>query len=148
MPPETSVTVQGSPNYPQLVQFLVEPFLDSPELLSIDCEQLNNNQRVWVRLAFDNKERGKVFGRGGRNIQAIRTVLETAASSAGQFLYLDIYESQEKSSTRDASGGTPREHRGSDSKDGGSRSSRPKPTFPNRQSEKPENGRSRPTKKQ
>lgn len=42
-------------------------------------------------MAFEDPEKGRVFGRGGRNIQAIRTVLEAAAGTAGQSIYLDIY---------------------------------------------------------
>lgn len=82
------------PDYSQLVQFLVKPLLDSPESLSIDCELANDQQRVWVRVAFEGEDKGRVFGRGGRNLQAIRTVLKAAAVAAGQSVYLDIYEEQ------------------------------------------------------
>lgn len=83
----------ASPDYFGLVMFLVGPFLESPDSLSIDCEQSNHNQRVWIRLAFEGMDKGRVFGRGGRNLQAIRQVLQTAAIAAGQSLHLDIYES-------------------------------------------------------
>ena len=71
----------SNPNYPELVRFLVEPFLDSPEDLRIDCESYANNRKVWVRLAFAGSDKGRVFGRGGRTIQAMRTVLEAAGES-------------------------------------------------------------------
>ncbi|MBR8826285.1 MAG: KH domain-containing protein [Gomphosphaeria aponina SAG 52.96 = DSM 107014] len=90
-------TTPPSPDYSGLMQFLVQPLLDSPAALSIDCEQFNNNQRVWIRLAFEPSDKGRVFGRSGRNIQAIRTVLTTAATAAGQSLYLDIYDKDKKS---------------------------------------------------
>jgi hypothetical protein len=80
-----------SPNYVGLVRFLIEPFLESKESLSIDCEISPTLQRAWIRIAFDSNDKGKVFGRGGRNIQAIRTVIAAAAQSAGQSAYLDIY---------------------------------------------------------
>jgi uncharacterized protein len=83
-----------SPDYSVLVKFLLGPFLESPESLSIDCEQANENRRVWIRLAFEGEDKGRVFGRGGRNLQAIRTVLATASAAAGQVVYLDIYEDQ------------------------------------------------------
>lgn len=94
MPPKTKVRssqAQTQPTYEQLVRFLIEPFLESPEALRIDCERSNHNHRVWIRLAFEQSDKGRVFGRGGRNIQAIRTVLEAAASAANQSVYLDIY---------------------------------------------------------
>lgn len=79
------------PNYVGLVRFLIEPFLESPETLSVDCEISYSVKRAWIRIAFDNSDKGKVFGRGGRNIQAIRTVIAAAAAAAGQSVYLDIY---------------------------------------------------------
>lgn len=96
MPPKTKVRssqAQTQPVYDRLVRFLVEPFLESPQSLRIDCERSNHNQRVWIRLAFEQSDKGRVFGRGGRNIQAIRTVLQAAASAANQSVYLDIYGS-------------------------------------------------------
>jgi uncharacterized protein len=35
-----------------------------------------------------------VFGRGGRNIQAIRTVLQTIAKVAGQTAHLEVFGGQ------------------------------------------------------
>jgi uncharacterized protein len=83
----------GSPNYVGLVTFLMQPFLESPDSLSVDCEISHTLNRAWIRIAFDSTDKGKVFGRGGRNIQAIRTVIAAAAQIAGQSVYLDIYGS-------------------------------------------------------
>jgi predicted RNA-binding protein YlqC (UPF0109 family) len=71
----------------------MQPFLDSPESLRVDCEISHTRKRAWIRIAFDSTDKGKVFGRGGRNIQAIRTVVSAAAEAAGQSVYLDIYGS-------------------------------------------------------
>jgi hypothetical protein len=87
----------ASPNYVGLVKFLIEPFLESPESLRVDCEISHNLQRAWIRIAFESTDKGKVFGRGGRNIQAIRTVITAAAEVAGQSVYLDIYGSSSQS---------------------------------------------------
>ncbi|HBE16957.1 MAG TPA: RNA-binding protein [Cyanobacteria bacterium UBA11149] len=88
-----------SPNYIGLVRFLIEPFLESPNSLSLDCEK-NANERIWIRLAFGDEEKGRVFGRGGRNIQAIRTVIQAAAQAAGQSVYLDIYDESAEGKSR------------------------------------------------
>ncbi len=80
-----------TPDYLKLVEFLIEPLLESPKSLSIDCEKTNSSQKVWIRLAIDEVDKGRIYGRGGRNIQAIHTVLITAASTVGQSLYLDIH---------------------------------------------------------
>ncbi len=82
-----------SPDYVELVRFLIQPFLDSPESLSVDCEMSYTRNRAWIRIAFESSDKGKVFGRGGRNIQAIRTVVAAAAAATGHSVYLDIYGS-------------------------------------------------------
>ncbi|MFB2916980.1 MULTISPECIES: KH domain-containing protein [Aerosakkonema] len=79
------------PDYAGLVKYLLQPFLESKESLKVDCEISSSRPRVWIRLAFEGEDKGRVFGRGGRNIQAIRTTIEAAASAAGQSVYLDIY---------------------------------------------------------
>lgn len=83
-----------APDYRGLVKFLVEPFLELPESLRIDCEVSHSKAKVWVRLAFEGSDKGRVFGRGGRNIQAIRMILEAAAKAAGYSAHLDVYGSQ------------------------------------------------------
>jgi predicted RNA-binding protein YlqC (UPF0109 family) len=79
------------PDYGSVVRFLIEPLLEDKTSLKIDCEVSSNSSRVWVRVAFAGEERGRVFGRGGRNIQAIRTVLQATAAVAGQIAHLDVY---------------------------------------------------------
>lgn len=93
----STASVSGSdlskPDYIRLVRFLVQPFLEQPESLSVDCESFARGSRILVRVAFEGEDKGRVFGRGGRNIQAIRTVLQAAAIAAGQVVHLDIYNS-------------------------------------------------------
>jgi hypothetical protein len=91
------------PNYSELVRFLLLPFLDAPDSLSLDCEMLNGQSRVWIRLAFEAADKGRAFGRGGRNIQAVRTVIEAAAKTVGQSVHLDIYGSNAGAVERDSS---------------------------------------------
>lgn len=89
---ETSQTSPAqSPDYLGLVDFLVKPLLESPDSLRVDCEFVNP-QRIWIRLAYEGEDLGRVFGRGGRNLQAIRQILITAGHLAGQSVHLDIYE--------------------------------------------------------
>lgn len=101
MPRETALSASqnnASPDYAGLVSFLLEPFLEDPKTLSIHCEQVASTKKLWLRVAFDTNDKGKVFGRGGRNIKAIRTVLKTAATNVNQYIYLDIYGTEDLSS--------------------------------------------------
>lgn len=82
----------ASPDYAGLVRFLIEPFLESPASLRVDCEIHPRQARTWIRLAFDDPDKGRVYGRGSRNIHAIRLVLDAVARVAGQSVYLEIYD--------------------------------------------------------
>jgi uncharacterized protein len=82
------------PDYAGLIRFLMQPFLDNPEALRIDCEAGAGGARVLIRLAFEGTDKGRAFGRGGRNINAVRTVLIGVAKAAGQSASLEIYGGQ------------------------------------------------------
>ncbi len=88
MSPDSS-TVR--PNYIELVRFLVTPFLEFPESLVVDCEISGARHRVLVRIAFASSDKGRVFGRGGRTLQAIRTVLEASATLEEKSAYLEVF---------------------------------------------------------
>jgi hypothetical protein len=81
----------GTPDYEGLIRYLMKPFLDSPDDLKTDVELIGDKRRVLLRVAFSAEDRGRMFGRGGRNIQAIRTVLETTAALYEQRVSLDVY---------------------------------------------------------
>jgi predicted RNA-binding protein YlqC (UPF0109 family) len=80
-----------TPNYVELVTFLVRPFLEKPDTLRVDCEVFRQNSRVWIRLALEDEDKERILGRGGRNLQSIRTVLNTAAMPLNQSVFLEIY---------------------------------------------------------
>lgn len=79
------------PDYEQLVKFLFQPFLSTADAIALDCEYTIERNRIWIRVAVAEPDRGIAFGRGGRNIQAVRTVLQAAASAVGQSVHLDVY---------------------------------------------------------
>lgn len=118
----TDSPIQSSElDYSQLVKFLVGPFLASPDALRLDSEVSSRTGRILLRLAIEGEDKGKVFGRGGRNLQAIRSVVQTAASLTGGAVHLEVYG---QSSGRDSGrkdGGR------SGGRDGGRRSPKPAP---------------------
>jgi uncharacterized protein len=123
LPPSSQSASTPTPDYAGLVRYLVQPFLDSPDLLRVDCEVSPRTMRVLVRLAFEGDDKGRVFGRGGRNIQAVRTVLQAVAQAVGQSAHLEVFGSQ--SSSSGSREGGDREHRGERPRPSGSR--RPQP---------------------
>jgi uncharacterized protein len=88
-----SSTQSNLPDYGQLVKFLFQPFSSETAAIDVDCEYTLDRQRVWIRVAIAGSDQGAAFGRGGRNIQAIRAVLQAAAAIVGQSIHLDVYGS-------------------------------------------------------
>ena len=102
MPNKTELSggqTASSPDYEKLARFLIEPFLEDPQSLSVHSEVNPNSKKIWLRIAFDKSDRGKVFGRGGRNIQAIRTTIQTAAKAHDESVFLDIYSDESEESS-------------------------------------------------
>ncbi|MGK7910682.1 MAG: KH domain-containing protein [Synechococcus sp.] len=77
------------PDYIGLTRLLLEPLLDEGGSLSIDCETTRGGQRVLLRVSFDGANKGRIFGRGGRTIKAVRQVLKASAQLAGHSVQLD-----------------------------------------------------------
>jgi uncharacterized protein len=123
------------PDYVQLVRFLVQPFLTSTEAIGVDCEYTLDRQRVWIRVAVPSSDRDTAFGRGGRNIQAIKAVIQAAATTVGQSIHLDVYGSN-FSRDRDADRGADRSDERNSRRPSGDRpsGSRPPRSMPTRRS--------------
>lgn len=80
------------PDYLALVRLFIEPLVEDPDVLFVDLEATCDRSRVWLRVTLGEQDKGRVFGRGGRTLQAIRQVLSAAAQMAGQSLYLEVSE--------------------------------------------------------
>ncbi len=80
------------PDYLTLIRLLMEPLIEDPDTLCVDMETTCHQSRIWLRVSFQGQDMGRVFGRGGRTLQAIRQVLSTAAQMANQSLYLEVSE--------------------------------------------------------
>ena len=117
------------PEFEALVRFLVTPFLESPDALRLDFESLSDGSRLWIRVAFDGEDKGRVFGRGGRNVQAIRTVLKATGVLHGGSGHLDVYGEPSSETNGSSDRGRPRGGRGG-SRPRRSGSGRPSPKAP------------------
>ena len=88
---EPAIAANASPlDYQALARFLLEPLIDLPEDLHISSEITAHNTKVWLRVSLGQADRGRAFGRGGRNIRAIRTVLRAAGKNVGQNVSLEV----------------------------------------------------------
>ncbi|MEM8504145.1 MAG: KH domain-containing protein [Cyanobacteria bacterium P01_D01_bin.1] len=102
-------------DYEALARYLMEPFLDKPEELKFHIESLSGGKKLWLRAAFNEEEdKGRVFGRGGRNIKAIRQTIMVAGKLDDMTVNLSVFgePGPEKSERGGDRGGRGRSDRG------------------------------------
>jgi predicted RNA-binding protein YlqC (UPF0109 family) len=71
-----------------LVRYLVESLVDSPE--SVEISVAETGQSVTYQIKLDPADVGKVIGRGGRIIKAIRTLARAAGSTEDRSVEVDV----------------------------------------------------------
>ena len=89
------------PDYNALISFLLKPLLTHPDALKVDFESNANSDRIWIRVAFDPEDRDHIFGKGGKIVQAIRTVVMTAAEEVGHSARLEVFDPTPDTSSSD-----------------------------------------------
>ena len=105
------------PDYNALIKFLLQPLLTRPDELRVDFEANSKSDRLWIRVALDPDDRGRVFGKGGRTIQAIRTVVMAAAQEVGQRAYFEVFDPNPQLSSSEYNPEYAQDSRSSDSLD-------------------------------
>ena len=98
---------QSATDFEALARFLMGPFLDKPDELKFHVEKLAGGKKLWLRAAFNEEEdKGRVFGRGGRNIKAMRNVMMAAAKQSEMTVNLSVFgEPEAERSDRGGRGG-------------------------------------------
>ena len=66
----------------ELVRTMVEQLVDNPEAVEVTGTD-NGSGELFVEIAVDESDIGKVIGRQGRIIKALRTLARAAASQDG-----------------------------------------------------------------
>jgi uncharacterized protein len=62
----------------ELLEFLARTLVDSPDEVSVESFE-EDDGTVVLELEVAEEETGKVIGRGGRTVGALRTVMKAAA---------------------------------------------------------------------
>jgi len=73
--------------------FLIDvltPILDNPEALRVEVK--GEGRKADVLIYADPKDRGRIIGKSGRTITAIRTLLINAAAKNSKRVMLEIIE--------------------------------------------------------
>jgi len=72
----------------ELAEYLVKSLADHPEKVEID--EREEDDTVVIELKISPDDIGKIIGKSGSTINAIRTVLQTAASSHKKRAKLEV----------------------------------------------------------
>jgi hypothetical protein len=76
------------PDYGELVRFMVEHIVSQPESVEVAVHQ--DGHRVTVRVRTAPSDLGKVIGRSGRHIEAIRMVVRAASLRPRDRVYVEV----------------------------------------------------------
>lgn len=72
----------------ELVEYLVKSLADNPH--EVEINEFEEEDTVVLELKIAPDDIGKIIGKGGNTINAIRTVLQAAASSHKKRVKLDV----------------------------------------------------------
>lgn len=71
-----------------LVEFIVKSLADQPD--QVEVREVADGRTVRVEIRVAEEDVGKVIGRQGRMINAIRTLAKAAAVQKGQKVFVEI----------------------------------------------------------
>ena len=74
--------------YAPLVEYCVKGLVDDADV--VEVEEVEDGDALQVRIRVAPEDTGKVFGRNGRLVGAIRQVVAAAASKSGEQVYVKV----------------------------------------------------------
>lgn len=74
----------------EFVEFIAKSLVDHPD--EVEVKRIDGEKTVVFELRVNKSDIGKIIGKNGRTIRAIRTLLTTTAAKHGQRAVLEILE--------------------------------------------------------
>ena len=74
----------------EFIEYVAKNLVDYPE--EVEVHQIDGEKTTIFELKVNKSDIGKIIGRGGRTIKAIRTLLVTTAAKNGLRAVLEILE--------------------------------------------------------
>jgi predicted RNA-binding protein YlqC (UPF0109 family) len=81
----------------EFVAYIVKNLVDHPDKVKIN--EIGGTQTLIIELSVEKADIGKIIGKRGKTINAIRTLLMSVASRNGLRVNLEILEEGEPTST-------------------------------------------------
>lgn len=76
----------------ELIEFIAASLVDDPTQVRVAQDQRGG--KVYIRLKVAKEDMGRVIGRQGRVANAMRLLLNVAATRSGKQAYLDVEDPQ------------------------------------------------------
>ena len=77
-------------NYKELVEFIVKHLVTQPDSVGVEVSEEEGGSKILIRVAHEDV--GRVIGKRGATINAIRLLAKAAAVKAGERVDVDIVE--------------------------------------------------------
>lgn len=77
-------------NYKELVEFIVKHLVTQPDSVEVENNEEDGGSKILIRVAHEDV--GRVIGKRGATINAIRLLAKAAAVKAGERVDVDIIE--------------------------------------------------------
>ncbi|MBQ7155538.1 MAG: KH domain-containing protein [Synergistaceae bacterium] len=77
-------------NYKELVEFIVKHLVTQPDSVGVEAGEEDGGSKILIRVAHEDV--GRVIGKRGATINAIRLLAKAAAVKAGERVDVDIVE--------------------------------------------------------
>ena len=75
----------------ELLVYLARQLVDEPDKVEVEAFEEDDGTLV-LELHVGDDDAGKVIGRGGRTVAALRTVVKAAAARDGQRVLVDVVD--------------------------------------------------------
>jgi uncharacterized protein len=72
----------------EVLEYIARNLVDAPDAVAVT--QVEEEGRLILRLTVAPEDVGKVIGRGGRTVRAIRDVVRAAGTKAGRVMVVEI----------------------------------------------------------
>lgn len=72
----------------ELVTFIIQQLVDYPDKMQVNEQAVGNHTEIQIRV--DKADRGKIIGKQGRVINAVRTLVNAAASKKNARVSIEV----------------------------------------------------------
>jgi predicted RNA-binding protein YlqC (UPF0109 family) len=77
-------------DYKELVEFIAKHLVTQPEAVTVESGEVENGVKILIRVSHEDV--GRIIGKRGATINAIRLLAKAAAVKAGEKVDVDIVE--------------------------------------------------------